>query len=317
MLHYQSPLLNFRQRDYGHDGQIGMEDDPRDYVDKMVAVFREVRRVLKEKGVLWLNLGDAYAGSGKHYAANGHGYGSDDVKQFTNKGGLTMLPTPIPPGYKRKDLLMVPYRVAMGLQSDGWYLRQAIPWVKRNAMPEPTKDRPNSAVETVFLLSKSDTYYFDMGNIKVAARVEGRWPGVGPKHAKERARDEKYEDMTVHPTRNRRNSDWWFESVGMLMSGDVEEPEVLGFDVPTTGYKGAHFATMPEKLVEPMVLSSCRPGGTVLDPFCGSGTVGAVAAKYGRDYLLIDLNEEYCQMSLERVNKVQMVFSEAEAAVAG
>lgn len=245
----------FGLRDYGHDGQIGLEPTPDEYVAKMVEIFREVKRVLRDDGTLWLNLGDSYNGA----AANRTGQnGYDDGRQNRSKrfsaGGII--------GLKPKNLIGIPWRVAFALQSDGWNLRQDIIWHKPNPMPESVRDRCTKAHEYIFLLSKSERYYFDSESIKepVAASV---------------ARTEE--------TRNRR-SVW---------------------TVTTKPFKGAHFATFPPDLIEPCILAGCPEGGTVLDPFGGSGTTGLVAKEHGRQAILIELNPEYAEMARQRIKQAQ------------
>lgn len=262
-------------RDYGVAGQIGLEDTPEDFVEKMVQVFREVRRVLRDDGTMWLNLGDSYAVSGM--AGNWPEYQGrhTDFGRVVNPircGRSRFAP---PAGLKPKDLVGIPWRVALALQADGWYLRADIIWHKPNPMPESVTDRPTKAHEYLFLLSKSKQYYYDADAIKEPSI----WPG-GPnspestkspygqgykRRNKERlvcgkAWEGRHENYTPRLTRNRR-SVW---------------------TVSTKPFRGAHFATFPSDLIEPCILAGCPQGGIVLDPFFGAGTVGVVALKHGR-----------------------------------
>jgi DNA modification methylase len=268
----------FGLRDYGHDGQIGLEQTPDAYVAEMVAVFREVRRVLRDDGTLWLNLGDSYANAG---ASGPQGKTGDRASRTVTAANLGSGRNGLPPGLKPKDLIGIPWRVAFALQADGWYLRQDIIWHKPNPMPESVTDRCTKAHEYVFLLSKSERYFFDSEAMKEPAT--GRDPGnVTPhKHAGERFAETKANlaNVGARETRNRR-SVW---------------------TVSTKPYKGAHFATYPPDLIEPCVLAGSRIGGTVLDPFGGSGTTGQVALENGRNAILCELNPDYVSLAWQRV----------------
>ncbi len=261
----------FGLRDYGVDGQMGLEQTPDEYVALLVAVFHEARRVLRDDGTLWLNLGDSYAGGG-------HGGHSDNKAAI----GVTGPRYNKPVGLKSKDLIGIPWRVAFALQADGWYLRQDIIWVKPNAMPESVTDRCTKSHEYVFLLSKSQSYYYDNEAVKEPAVSVGRIPGGNLKV--DASRNDSGSDMTVPvaPMRNKR-SVW---------------------TISTRPFKGAHFATFPEKLVEPCILAGCPSGGTVLDPFMGSGTTLAVAKRLGRNSVGIDLNHDYCEIARKRIEDV-------------
>jgi DNA modification methylase len=238
-------------RNYGNDLQIGLEASPDEYVEQLVQVFREVRRVLKDDGTLWLNLGDNYA-SNKVGNTNGT-YGKVKQKQGINDDTRRRT---IPEGLKRKDLIGIPWKVAFALQADGWYLRQDIIWSKPNAMPEPIADRCVKAHEYLFLLSKSPSYLMNAKDI----------------------REQAVDEVSL---RNRR-SVW---------------------TIPTKPYRGAHFAVMPEALVEPCVISSTNPDDLILDPFTGSGTVGVVAVKHGRYFVGTEINPEYAFMASNRIYK--------------
>lgn len=281
-------------RDYGTDGQIGLENTPSEYIEKLVAVFGEVRRVLKKDGTLWLNMGDSYAGSGKGAAAN-----PDDAKKYkqgTNKGmlGATATTKIKSTEYKRKDLMGIPWRLAFALQADGWYLRQDIIWYKPNCMPESVKDRCTKSHEYIFLLSKSDKYYFDSEAIKEPAITSDRTSPRGSK-------------ATKTPNSGRRKQDAvelrrykGFNERFMRNKRDV-------WSMSTHGYKEAHFATFPEKLIEPCVLAGCPESGIIIDPFLGSGTTAVVAVKNKRRCVGIELNSDYVDMAIRRI---QMELSE-------
>jgi DNA modification methylase len=259
-------------RDYGHDGQIGLESTPEAYVARMVEVFREVRRVLRDDGTCWINLGDSYTGGIGWDKGNNQwstlGPKKDGLHE-SNKAFQAPISktTIIPPGLKRKDLVGIPWRVAFSLQADGWWLRQDIIWHKPNPMPESVRDRCTKAHEYVFLLAKSERYHYDAEAIKEPSISYG---------------DEE--------TRNRR-SVW---------------------TVTTKPYSGAHFAVMPPDLVEPCVKAGCPEDGTVLDPFGGSGTVGAVAVKLNRNAMLIELNAEYVKLARERVERSRLPMFDEE-----
>ena len=268
-------------RDYGCDGQLGLEKTPEEYTEKMVLVFREVRRVLRDDGTLWLNLGSSYAATTK---------GSSGVgKNGSNKGTLIIdRRWQVPPGFKPKDLIGIPWLVAFALQADGWYLRQDIIWSKPNPMPESVRDRCTKAHEYVFLLSKSSRYYYDAEAVK----EESVYPDD---NRKERQKPEDYAAMMgdsgqlravinpsnarTYPYRNRR-SVW---------------------TIATQPCKEAHFATFPTKLIEPCILAGCPKNGTVLDPFFGAGTSGLVCEDLGRRWAGAELNEGYCAIAKQRI----------------
>ena len=271
----------FGLRDYGHAGQIGLETTPAEYVRKMVDVFREVRRVLKPDGTLWLNLGDSYSSGG-----NGAGTG----KQLTNVG--SHLPPKRTEGYKQKQLLGIPWRVAFALQEDGWHLRQDIIWHKPNPMPESVRDRCTKAHEYVFLFSKSPKYYFDSEAMKEPAVMAGSRIKLGNRSFAKRQADgagvkpsgnANAEHYDVPAYRNRR-SVW---------------------TVPTRPFKGAHFAVYPPKLIEPCILAGSRVGDVVFDPFAGSGTTGSVAVTHGRKAIMCELNAEYVELIKARIAQAE------------
>ncbi len=268
-------------RDYGVEGQLGLESTPEEYVTKMVEVFREVKRVLKKEGTLWLNLGDSYAmkfGGGK------------GKKSGTTKAAVDEIEKPpreIPSGLKPKDLVGIPWMVAFALRADGWYLRQDIIWHKPNVMPESVKDRPTKAHEYIFLLSKSSKYYYDAEAIKEPlARPEAllrKTPAVfGGRNKHDGYGTKKYSGNKYVGTYTGRNK----RSV---------------WTVSTKPFPEAHFATFPPDLIKPCILAGCPEGGVVLDPFIGSGTTALVAKRLNRNYIGIDINPEYCKMAQERL----------------
>jgi DNA modification methylase len=231
------------------DNQLGQEDTPEEFAENLVELFREIRRVLKDDGTVWLNIGDTY-------------------------------------GYPPKNLVGIPWRVAFALQDDGWILRQDIIWSKPNPMPESVKDRCTKAHEYIFLFAKNKKYYFDNKSIQEDARnwgtrdrtngkyTSGHAPTLGGNHAGLVGKE-----WEENPKKNKR-SVW---------------------TISTKPFKGAHFAVYPIKLIEPCILAGCPKGGVVLDPFSGSGTTGIVAINNGRNYIGLELNPEYAEMSLERI----------------
>jgi DNA modification methylase len=269
-------------RDYGTPGQLGLEPTPEAYVAAMVDVFREVRRVLRPDGTLWLNLGDSYAAA--------RSYQVTDSKHIDV--GNTM-PAKVPEGLKPKDLVGIPWRVAFALQVDGWYLRSDIIWAKPNPMPESVTDRPTKSHEYLFLLSVSERYHYDADAIREPSIHAGTVvKASNPDTAKNGQKGQfgatalgfTQHDTIVADGRNRR-SVW---------------------TIATKPYPGAHFATFPEALVEPCILAGCPEGGTVMDPFAGTGTVGLVANRLSRRALLIDLNPDYLAQCLQRNQQMPM-----------
>lgn len=265
-------------RDYGVEGQIGQETTPAAYVENLVNVFREVWRVLKADGVLWLNLGDSYNGSG----GAGGDYAPGGLKdgQPKYKGARV-------DGLKPKDLIGIPWRVAFALQADGWYLRSDVIWSKPNPMPESVTDRPTKAHEYVFLLSKSQKYFYDADAIKEKA-VEGN--DLGLLRGKQAGgADANLVAWHAHSIKARQ--DKGIDSRSGNPSGLKNKRSV--WEVATSPYSGAHFATWPPALVEPMIKAGSRRGDIVLDPFAGSGTTLMVARQLGRRAVGLDLSYTY------------------------
>jgi DNA modification methylase len=274
----------FNLRDYGIAGQIGAEASPDEYVAAMVGVFGAVRRVLSDDGTVFLNLGDSYVSNGRYDAAyeakkKRGGIHADDAEKYA---AYDPRPAARAMGIKPKDLLGIPWRVAFALQADGWWLRSAIVWAKPNPMPESCRDRPTSSYEMVFLLAKSERYYWDADAIKedgiVPAGTKGakgsverfNAPGVNSRPPEYKIYD---------GTRNARNV----------------------WTIATQPYSGAHFATMPPELAERCIKAGSRPGDTVLDPFLGAGTTGLVADRLGRHCIGIDLNPAYGTLAAQRI----------------
>ena len=268
-------------RDYGEAGQIGLEPTPEEYVAKMVEVFREVRRVLRDDGTLWLNLGDSYSrGDRKSVPTQrGEAASSKDEDKYCFDSPAAMLGDH--PTIKPKDLIGIPWRVAFALQADGWYLRQDIICSKPNPMPESVTDRCTKAHEYIFLLSKSPRYYYDAEAVREDAVKYGT-PGHLQGGSGERA-----------GTREGLRGASWEAAAGRNKRSV--------WTVTTKPYPNAHFATFPPELIEPCVLAGCPVGGCVLDPFSGSGTTGEVALQWGRKYIGIELNKTYVKLSERRI----------------
>lgn len=312
----------FGLRDYGMDEQLGLESTPEEYVAAMVDVFREVKRVLRDDGTLWLNIGDSYcAPNGRSSSGNSYAKGPNSaLKHLSERQDV---------GIKRsfgdakpKDLIGIPWMLAFALRADGWYLRQDIIWHKPNPMPESVKDRCTKAHEYIFLLSKSEKYYFDSdaiqepaapssikrwaqnieaqtGSGRVPGKTNGNMKAVGGSRSKRDSfKREGSKRVEVLPGQtcgthrpNRDESEWNTETRNRRSV----------WSVATRPYKGAHFATFPPDLIEPCVRAGCPPNGIVLDPFGGSGTTGGVALRNGRHAILCELNPEYVAIMPERI----------------
>jgi DNA modification methylase len=262
-------------RDYGVEGAIGLESTPQEYIAHMVEVFREVWRVLRDDGTLWLNMGDTYAANRSHQVIdNKHIY-------VGNNGSMS-----VPPGLKPKDLCMMPARLAMALQADGWYLRSDIIWHKPNPMPESVTDRPTKSHEYIFLLAKQDRYFYDANAIREAPSESllERWKGE-PKR-----KNPSPQGLNVGSVNG--------ESCMGINSNGRNKRTV--WTIATQPYTEAHFATFPEEIPKLCILAGSRLGDTVLDPFAGSGTVGQVALELGRKAVLIELNPAYIELARQR-----------------
>jgi DNA modification methylase len=297
----------FGLRDYGCDGQIGLEATPDEYVCGLVAVFREVRRVLRSDGTLWLNIGDSYAtSSGKgsnvpqtNDAAPHRAFRAGNVAKNngnSNRNGICSVPS-----CKPKDLIGIPWMLAFALRADGWYLRQDIIWSKPNPMPESVTDRPTRSHEYLFLLTKSARYFYDHeaiaepATMKPQARLTPRdfVNGKDAGRAAHRRPDYRIRDDAEQENATRNKRSVW--------------------EIVTKPFSEAHFATFPPALVEPCILAGCPMGGTVLDPFAGAGTTGLVADRLGRNAILIELNPEYAAMAHRRIVNDAPLFAEVAA----
>lgn len=342
----------FGLRDYGNAAQIGLEDSPDEFVAQMVDLFGQVRRALKNGGTLWLNLGDSYAGSGR----GGNPPDSPHQKQATNRGSAQFIHSAAvdagaigrnwvkpPAGFKPKDLIGIPWRVAFALQADGWWLRDAIVWAKPNGMPGSQVDRCTSSYEMIFQLSKSANYWSDFDAIKTPPRestlvrtaqdiqaqagshrangggkTNGTMKAVGGltgsphgRHSlgdnvppKERRSDK----QRGHSRRHAGFNDRWD---AMERNEQMARPAMMRnvWFVSPAGYEEAHFAVMPEEIARRCILAGCPEGGTVLDPFGGAGTTGLMASRLGRNAILIELNPEYAAMAERRIQNDAPLFS--------
>lgn len=293
-------------RDYGYEEQIGLEQTPEQYVSALVDVFREVRRVLKKDGTVWLNLGDSYAANRSYQVTD-----TKHVSVGNTKASV------VPPGLKPKDLVGIPWMVAFALRADGWWLRSDIVWAKPNPMPESVTDRPTRSHEYIFLLSKSQTYYYDHEAIREepAPSSIARWDqDVGSQSGSTRANGgaktngamkavggPRSDKQRGHSRRHAGFNDRWD-----LMS--KEEQASFGrnkrsvWTVATQPFSEAHFATFPIKLIEPCILAGSKPGDLVLDPFAGSGTVGVACLRHDRQFIGTDLNPDYNDIALRRIS---------------
>jgi len=271
-------------RDYGVDGQIGLEETPEAYVQRLVDVFREVRRTLRDDGTLWLNIGDSFARDARK-GQHKPGDPGEQAHVYERGGGRASTTLDLTSaGLKPKDLIGIPWMLAFALRADGWYLRSDIIWHKTNAMPESVKDRPTKAHEYIFLLTKSERYYYDAKAIEEDAKWE-RW---GNQTEKKQHRGtaghlggKTLAELPIRDKKNRRTV----------------------WSIPTKPLKDAHFAAFPPDLADLCVLAGCPEGGTVLDPFCGAATTLLVAGKNNRNGIGIELNPEYCDISKNRLSR--------------
>lgn len=272
----------YNLRDYGVEGQIGNEGSVEEYLQALVAVFREVWRVLRPDGTMWVNMGDSYATrSGNQPPTNTRNSNGHSAKRP-------------PRGYKYKDLIGIPWQLAFALRADGWYLRQDIIWQKPNCMPESVSDRCTKAHEYIFLLSKSAHYYFNAAAISEPVtsakgnartfRGGGAYTGGRSHNNSAQVERESHGNSENKTGRRNKRSVW---------------------SVSTNGFRCAHFAVFPEKLVEPCILAGCPEGGVVLDPFAGSGTTGVVAKRMGRDFVGCEINSLYVEMATGRIAEVK------------
>ncbi|RZI91634.1 MAG: site-specific DNA-methyltransferase [Pseudomonas sp.] len=308
----------FGLRDYGVHGQIGLESSPREFIDNLVAVFREVRRVLRDDGTIWVNMGDSYAGSWGAHGRDDMGLGGQSLTARQVAASARKIKKPNYDGFKPKDLMGLPWRLAIALQDEGWYLRQDIIWHKPNPMPESIKDRCTKAHEYLFLLSKGPRYYFDQdairepatastltrwnqdlagqaGSDRVPGKNNGTMKAVGRSRRNSFARDTKYSGGDHGQTGQHRTG-----------RADIDYDETRNkrsvWTVATASFKGAHFATFPPDLIRPCVLAGAPRGGLVLDPFGGAGTSALVAMQEGRQSVICELNHEYADLARQRLD---------------
>jgi DNA modification methylase len=303
-------------RDYGVAGQIGLEPTPEAYVENLVAVFREVRRVLKDDGTLWLNLGDSYAGSGR--GPEGGLSKGENFRELEGKHKPYVSDV-----IKPKDLIGIPWMVAFALRADGWYLRQDIIWNKPNPMPESVTDRCTKAHEYIFLLTKSRVYYYNQDAIRVPYAEASL-----PRALRGTSENNKWADgapgSTAHtisqPRKNVRKQfekehggggsglkghSGYMAADGRLLINPLGRNKWSVWEVPTVAYKEAHFATFPPDLIQPCILAGSKEGDIVLDPFNGSGTTGEVSIMHNRSYIGCELNPDYVKLTKRRLSKVQ------------
>jgi DNA modification methylase len=282
-------------RDYGNDGQIGLEQEPEDFINELVSVFREVKRVLRDDGTLWVNIGDSYSGSGKGRNPDGTVHVSALIAKQGSSAGTIMgdvFSGVVPSGTKPKDLIGIPWLLAFALRADGWYLRQDIIWHKPNPMPESVRDRCTKAHEYIFLLSKSRQYYFDSDAMKEPSSDLGK--------TKIRFGGNKYGDSNDPKHATKSGNEY-------VDSGFRNKRSV--WSVTTSRFRGAHFATFPPALIEPCILAGCPEGGTVLDPFFGAGTTGLVAQRHNRKWIGCELNPEYAAIAQARIEAESTLFT--------
>ena len=271
-------------RDYQVDGQVGLEKTPQEYVNQMIVIFNEVKRVLKKDGTLWLNLGDSYATQGgpqkSQTVANNSSYKWENGEAQESRKNLDY-------GVKIKDLVGIPWRIAFALQADGWYLRSDIIWHKPNPMPESVTDRPTKAHEYIFLMSKNAKYYYDADAI--------REDSIDQVATFDRYKSGKFQKVkgSLSPE---LNADYRNMNEG--------RNKRTVWTVTTQPYSEAHFATFPERLIEPCVLAGCPKDGVIYDPFMGAGTTAKVALRADRNFIGSELNQEYCEIANKRIDKL-------------
>ena len=274
----------FALRNYQNDEQIGQEETPEEFVENLVEVFRGVKRVLRDDGTLWLNIGDTYSRGNRGKVVSPAGVAAtknDDIKY----GDLESPKLNSHAVIKQKDLIGIPWRLAFALQADGWYLRSEIIWHKPNPMPESVKDRPTRAHEHIFLLTKNEKYYYDAESIKTDSTT-----------------------TSSRKTPHKRTTQDWEDGSGLQAHAGFDKEYTKAnkrdvWSVPVKSYPGAHFATYPSDLIEPCVLAGCPVDGTVIDPFSGAATTGVVACQKNRNYIGIELNPEYAKLSEDRLSK--------------
>lgn len=302
-------------RDYGVAGQMGLEDTPEEYVARMVDVFEEVRRVLKDDGTLWVNIGDSYAATGKNRTEEQASAKSTLNGSLTTQCQSLKQKSKVTGTLKPKDLIGIPWMLAFALRSVGWYLRQDIIWSKSNPMPESVTDRCTKAHEYLFMLSKESKYYYDAASIKTNTewssdntKMPDGWD-TGPgghgsfhRNGREKGAIKKPDKQRGHSRRHNGFNDRWDQmTTKEQMSMGANKRSV--WVVPTQPFPEAHFATFPEDLIVPCIKAGCPEGGTVLDPFMGAGTTALVARKLNRNYIGFELNPDYITIAEKRLKK--------------
>jgi DNA modification methylase len=294
-------------RDYGIEGQLGLEATPEEYVAALIEVFREVRRVLRKDGTVWLNLGDSYAASRSY-----------QVRDNKHVDVGNVMAASVPPGLKPKDLCGIPWRVAFALQSDGWWLRSEIIWAKPNPMPESVTDRPTRSHEQIFLLTRSERYFYDADAVKepmsdvslqrlsqpnILEQPGGPKDPMNGNRSHRKALNNQAERLIKHEKWKSRFEGW--DKYDRTLGRNLRSV----WTIATEPYPDAHFATFPKALVEPCIKAGSKPGDLVLDPFAGAGTVGVVALRLGRSFLGIELSPSYCEMAERRIHNEAGLFS--------
>lgn len=276
-------------RDYGMEGQIGREATPEQYIERLTEIFTEVYRVLKKDGTCWLNIADTYCGTGSKG-------GCLDPKNPKGRNGQKISIAQKVEGCKQKDMLGIPWRLALALRDKGWYLRNDIIWQKGNAMPESAKDRLTRSYEHIFLLAKAKKYFFD-----AKAIAEPIAEGTTKRYMAGRGKQHKYsEKVPGQGSIQKLNQP--------RRAGDIKKTDISPYRncrdvwrINTVSYRGGHFAAYPPKLAQRCILAGCPEGGIVLDPFFGSGTTGLAALQNNRDYIGTELNQVYCALAEKRI----------------
>ena len=275
-------------RDYHKKEQIGREKTVEEYLDRLINVFREVRRVLKKDGTCFIVIGDSYAGTSSKKEQR-------DPKYPKGRNGQNPSITQKVLGYKSKDLMGIPWRLAFALREDGWYLRSDIIWHKENAMPEACKDRPTRSYEHIFLLSKSPRYYYDYDSLAEPMKEVSK-----KRYVRGRSKENKYLNENSGAKIQKINE---ARGYGQYKGDNI--PQFRNkrdiWTINTTSFRGNHYAAFPPKLAEICTIAGCPKGGIILDPFIGSGTVGLIALLHNRKYIGIELNEEYVNLTKKRI----------------
>lgn len=281
-------------RDYGTDGQIGIERTPQEYIKRLVEVFAEVHRVLKPDGTLWVNISDSYAGCGKGIGLTEE-ENEKDRPIYGKENHVFQMPKKWE-SIKPKDMIGIPWMLAFALRDFGYYLRSDIIWHKINSLPESVKDRPTKSYEHIFLLSKSPKYYYDYAAIREPIKAV-----TAERYTRGRSGKAKYSEKKMSQGIDRKTDAVTAESRKYKRKRDVWEVSTNTFRMDE------HFAMFPEKLIEPCIIAGSRAGDTVLDPFFGSGTTGAVAKRLGREYIGIEINPNYCEKAQKRIERTESV----------